>query len=227
MSTKTIVNPAKLEAITQELLKSEPLCPNCGDKGCPYCEQGNQHILREDLVSVLVGGANSRNFVGLISETEPPIKSPKTSGMGGRIKKLSHMTIYMGGAVSYGNIVKNRQAKLAKELEVGAPDWEPAPRQWGERVPHTPFVLHKEKLYLECMVVSCHRVEYRLDGQPVEHEKVVGYLREKSATSRQNLTVESAEGKDDSREVVWRTFGLDSIVQVTLNGKVYEVVDKK
>ncbi len=201
MTSKTAVNPVEVEAIYQKLLATE----------------------KPDRVKTLLGGANTRSFIGLVAATEPPIKSPKTSGMGGRIKKLTHLTVYMGGAVNYGNIVKNRQEKLAKELNVDRPEgWEPAPRQWGERIPQTPFVQHKGKLYLECMVTDCHRVEYRLDNKPVDFAEVEPFLREKSTSSRQMLTVESPEGTDSSREVVWRTFALENIVQVSMNGKTYE-----
>lgn len=208
------------DALNEMLAETnEPLCPNCGDVGCPYCE-GHVEISREDLPALLAG-MGKHSFACLVSDSvvaDGQLIKPKTQGISGRIRKLTKVQLYTGHAVSYANIVRNRQEKLAGEIGQDTPDWEPAPRQWGERIQGTPFVFHKGELYLETMVTRCLEVAYKLDGVFVDKADLEGYIRERDTDNvgRQLLTEEKA--------VIWRDYKLCNIVQVTLDKRVYTVV---
>jgi len=174
-------------------------------------------IDENDLVSVLMGLEKAVSFAGLVCETVPSeIKNPKTSGMGDRITKLSHVTVAVGDKLNYGRIVNGRRDRLAGELGVEPPeDYKVQERKWGMRVPNTPFVIHRGQLYLECLITGVSQTEYKLDGVIVSKDMIAPYLRPKTAdTSEERLGV----------EVIWRDYRLDSIVQVRVDGKIYVVV---
>jgi hypothetical protein len=86
--------------------------------------------------------------------------------------------------------------------------WKPGPRQWGERVPNSPFVTHKDKTYLECIFIQGGKVKYFLDGVEIAKDEVIG-LKEKNEGDQGGLV----------NKVILRTYSLDSIIKVRKSKK--------
>ena len=145
-------------------------------------------------------------FATLVVNVEPSIKCPKTSGMGGRIRKRSKVNVTLG--FIYANSV-NRQ----REREGNESDFQVNPRKWGERVKGTTLVVHKGQYYLEIQEEKVYETEYYLDGNLVEKEIVKQYLKEPAPQPQQEL----------EREVILRDYRLDSIESVTINHETMKV----
>lgn len=153
-------------------------------------------------------------FVSMVTETVPPLKSPKTNKLynedgSPRIVKRSKVTLATGDNLDYKSIV-NRRLKKQGEDEIG----EVKPRQWGERVPNTPFVIHKGQLYLETLILGVSDTRYFFDGKEVQKSEISQYLNEKPNSDTYNL---------DSSAPIWRDYKLSNIRQVTTDGQTWEI----
>lgn len=157
----------------------------------------------------ILQNVGSCKFVGLITETEPAIKSPKTSGMAGRIKKISEVTLLTGDSLSYESVINRRRKKVGLEAVEQV-----KPRKWGQRIPNTPFVIHNGQLYLETQIIAVGNVKYLLDGKEVPKEEVKEFLTEKKEGDIYGL------GKD---QPIWRDYKLGSIREVRADKHHYIV----
>jgi len=158
-------------------------------------------MTRNQFVSMLKG-MKGATFATLFVDTEPAIKSPKTSGMGGRIRKQSEIRVCLN--FIYGNAV-NRQRDREGVDEV----FTPKPRPWGTRIQGTTLVSHKGKLYLETKVEGVKSTQYLLDGKPVEYSQISQYLRPKSTKSRQGV----------EKKVILRDYAINNIAGVHMMGQ--------
>lgn len=145
-------------------------------------------------------------FATLVVNVEPSIKCPKTSGMGGRIRKRSKVNVTLG--FIYANSV-NRQ----REREGNESDFQVNPRKWGERIKGTTLVVHKGQYYLETKVEKVYETEYFLDGKLIEKEKIKDFLKESAPQPQQEL----------EKEIILRDYRLDSIESVTINHETLKV----
>lgn len=80
----------------------------------------------------------------------------------------------------YANSVNNQRAR-----EGNTEFFTPQPRKWGTRRKGTPFVDHKDKVYLEVKVEKVLDSEYFVDGVKVTLESVREYLPKKSQPETQ------------------------------------------
>jgi len=153
-------------------------------------------------------------FASMTTETVPPLKSPKTNGLvnpdgSSRIVKRSKVTLATGNNLNYKSVINRRLDKEGKEqIE------EVKPRQWGERIPNTPFVLHKGQLYLETLILGVSDTRYFFDGKEVQKSDIKDYLNEKPNSDTYNL---------DSFAPIWRDYKLSNIRQVTTDGQTWTV----
>ncbi len=153
-------------------------------------------------------------IIGIDTLTKMELAGGKQNPQQGRITKLvegSMVMIFKSGK-GYYNMVTRRLKKQAKKMvltaerlfgAISGEGWKPGPRQWGERVPNSPFVAHKEKEYLECIFLKPGKVKYFLDGVEISKEEVVG-IKEKNEGDQGGLI----------DKVIVRTYALDSIVKV-------------
>jgi len=144
-------------------------------------------------------------WMRLTIRTVPPLKSPKTNGLvnadgSSRIHKVTTMTVATGRSLNYGRIVKNRCKQAGLDLPALSP------RKWGQRVPGTPFVYYKDKVYIEVLVHQHSETVYYLDGEQVDKSVVQPYLRLRNDSSSHGLPLK--------RKVVWRTISVDNIIAV-------------
>jgi hypothetical protein len=159
-------------------------------------------------------------IIGIDTLTVVELTGGKSNHMQGKVKKLvegSQVMIFKNGK-GYFNMVSRRLEQQFKELRIrttiqifeaiDGKKWEPGPRQWGERVPNSPFVSHKDKTYLECIFLRPGSVKYFLDGVEIPKDQIIG-LKEK---------VEGEQGGLVDKVII-RTYGLDSIVRVRKSKK--------
>lgn len=164
----------------------------------------SQSELRDRLLEIAAA-----TFAAITYETEPAIKSPKTSGMQGRILKVSTINPIVGNRIDYRSIVNRRLDKVGEEPVV-----EVQPRKWGVRIGGTPFVEHKGNLYLECLCGRTVSTQYFLDGNPVDKADISQYLLPKKESDLYGL------GED---KPIWRDIRLDHIRQIVVDHTTYRV----
>lgn len=157
-------------------------------------------------LSNLEGGT----FVGLDSLTQVKLKGGKKNTMQGRVtKRMTGATVMCfsnTNSNAYENMVKRRLLAEGKNAD----DFTLSDRTWGQRISNTAFVEHNDKFYLEVIFMNAGKTEYLLDNQPIEKSQIEGLD-------------DPAEGSQGGLEnkVVLRTFAVDSITALRINGQEY------
>lgn len=106
----------------------------------------------------------------------------------------------------YEDMVKSRLIDEGKDPD----SFRLSPRQWGERLIGTPFVTHNGKLYLEVILMNNPPTEYRCDGKVIEWDDIHG-MKKQSNAKQGGL----------ANKVILRTFNVESINQITIDGETY------
>jgi hypothetical protein len=165
-----------------------------------------------EIAKQALDGLAGGTFVGLDTATNPKLKGGKKNLMQGRItKRMTGATVMCfsnTNGSAYNNMVKRRLAEEGKDpttFEVG-------PRAWGERVPNTAFVTHKDKNYLEVIFLHPGKVEYFLDDKPINPAWIEGL-------EDPTVNPDSQGGLSEDNRVVIRTFDVENIVALRTNGK--------
>lgn len=142
-------------------------------------------------------------------DTITPVKltGGKKNPLQGRItKKVSGANIQFFcnlNSNGYKNMVQRRLNKEGKEVE-----FELSPRVWGERVPTTPFVMHKGAVYVEAIFLKAPtKIVYLLDGETEIDKKDIEGLPEKKEEGEQG-------GLED--KVIIRTYHLENITALKM-----------
>lgn len=157
-------------------------------------------------------------IIGLDTRVNVPLRGGKSNPLQGKATKIStgNLVMVFKSSAGYRNMVNRRLRKqweehmLTEDLfqaidrESGNGGFTPGPRQWGHRVPDTPFVEHKGKLYLECIFLRPGQSRYFIDGVEVDFSEIQPMLPTKTEGDQGGL-------RD---KVIIRTFGMDSIVKV-------------
>ena len=152
----------------------------------------------------------SRVFIDTV--TTPKLTGGKKNPHQGRIKKVnigSKVLFFRNtDGSAYANMVKRRLAKEGKDSDA----FKVSPRTWGHRIPSTPFIEHTDKkgetcFYLEAIFLESGTTHYELDGIKID-ERLIQGLPKKNEGSQGGL----------SNKVVIRTFKLESLRKVTING---------
>jgi hypothetical protein len=161
-----------------------------------------------------VSGAS---FVGLDTITEVKLTGGRANPQQGRVTKQ------MTGAqvmVFQNRNINGYEAMVRRRLESEGKDpatFQLGQRAWGQRVANSPIVVHKKgedvKYYLEVIFLRAGRVQYLLDGAPVAASDIQGLSEVKKDPDAQG-------GLDN--QVVIRTFALDSITHVRIDGQEFQ-----
>jgi hypothetical protein len=161
-------------------------------------------MTRNELTAFLTG-LKGATFATLTTHTEPELK--KRGNNLGTVRKVSRVNVCLG--FQYEAAV-NRQ----RTREDATPDFEAAPRQWGNRIPGTVLVEHKGNVYLETKVEKSLDHKYLgTDGNVIPDEMVAPFLPSKGA-SRQDV----------DKEIIVRDYNLDSIRHMACKGEEYLIV---
>lgn len=130
----------------------------------------------------------------------------------GRITKKSEANIFLN--YNYQKAVNARLVKEGKE-----PNFVASAPTWGQSIPGTPLVLHNGVLYLTVgyLTNNTPKSEYFCDGEPIDKRDIQNYLKPKSSSA-------SKQGLESVDEVVVRKFKLESINEIRMSGKIYEII---
>jgi hypothetical protein len=173
------------------------------------------------LVSLIMAAEKTgATFVGLVTRTIPKaLKKSRETGEAnpfGEIAKLSHGINGQIGFV-YQNAVNNQQLR-----EGGEGTFEAGEHKWATHYQGSRAIMANKKTpdvagYLFLKPTPEHKPTnaYFADGRAVELSEVAEYLPKPSDNSgRQNV----------EREVRVLTYGLDSILEISIKGERYSVV---
>lgn len=160
-------------------------------------------------------------IISIDSVTEVKLLGGQKNPMQGKIKKVNvgaQMMIFKN-AKGYQNMVNRRLKKQSSDdlttiqlfEAIANSGFEPGPRQWGQRIEGTPFVEHKEKLYLECIFIKSGKSTYLLGDQEIKKEDIIGFP-------------EKTEGNQGGliNKVIIRTFAIDSIIRIRKSKQTIE-----
>jgi hypothetical protein len=143
------------------------------------------------------------------TSTTPTLTGGKKNPMQGRVRKInvgSKVLLFRNtDGSAYQNMVKRRLAKEGKNPE----DFKLSPRAWGTRIPSTPFIENKGNFYLEVIFMESGETHYELDGKKIEASKIEGLKY--SPESKQG-------GLSENNKVIIRSFKLESLTRVSING---------
>lgn len=155
---------------------------------------------------------NGCAIASIDSKTKVKLTGGKKNEQQGRIEKImEHGNIMLFcnmNSNGYNNMVKRRLAKEGKNPDT----FKLSPRRWGERVPNTPFVLHKGKIYVEAIFLQKPtKVSYLQDGRAIDKADITGLPKAK-------------EGEQGglSDKVVIRTYALESITKLRMGDLTVE-----
>ena len=161
-----------------------------------------------------VSNVNGSSFIGLDTVTVPTLKGGKKNPHQGRVTKRvigsSVMVFQNKNTNGYENMIRRRLLNEGKNPD----SFELSERKWGTRLENLPIVKHDKdaitKHYLEVIFLKAGKVEYLLDGSPVQKDSIIGLE-------------ESAEGEQGGldNKVVIRTFEVNSIVRLRVDGAEY------
>jgi hypothetical protein len=132
------------------------------------------------------------------------VKLNKSNPYFGRIQKKQRSNVFIN--FDYENSVNKA---LLKEGKVA--DFKAKPRAWGNRIPNTPLILHKNTYYLEARFLKNEPiVEYFLDNEPVDKADIQDYL------PKDKIEESKPHGLEEA--IIIRDFKIDSIHEITVNG---------
>jgi hypothetical protein len=113
---------------------------------------------------------------------------------------------------------EGKEAEAAALEQAGPKEHELQPRRWGERIQGTPFIRHKDNMYLELMLrkagpASASTVTSYFDenGQEIDKAALAPWIKKR------------AESESDPQEFWYREYRTDHIVEVRAFGEVYIV----
>ncbi len=158
-----------------------------------------------------VSGAS---FVGIDTLTEVKLLGGQRNAQQGRITKRmvgAQVMVFQNKNINgYEAMIFRRLAQEGKDpasFKLGV-------RAWGTRIPNMPIVTHEKdgqvNYYLEVIFLKPGKVEYRLDGAPINESNIVGLP----------VAREGEQGGLDDKVVI-RTFAASSVTEVRIDGKVF------
>lgn len=111
------------------------------------------------------------------------------------------------------NFIYENSVNKQREREGSEKDFEAAPRTWGEHETAA-IVTHKDKNYLQLKVEKSQEPEYFSGGERLQKAVAEQILYQSKSSSRQGV----------EKEVIVRTYKIESIRKITINGETYDVV---
>ena len=136
----------------------------------------------------------------------------KTGNPFGEVVKYSRVNLFIGA--NYQNSVQRQQVR-----EGNAGDFEAQLPKWGTRIGKK-LLIHKGKLYCPTKIgksLEAPRYEEVSTGVGLIEEQVKPFFQKKSS---------NAEAQGVEKEVIWRTYKLESFQSLTIGGETYDVVSE-
>jgi hypothetical protein len=155
----------------------------------------------------ILANVNGNSFISIDSLTDVKLKGGKANPFQGRVTKrmtgASVMVFQNKKSNAYDNMVKRRLEKEGKSPE----SFVLGERAWGTRVPETPFITHKDAIYLEVIFLRPGKTQLLVDGKPYSGE--IPGLEEK-------VVDEDSQGGLDNKVII-RTFKEASITALRVD----------
>ena len=159
----------------------------------------------------LLSKVNGNNIISINTNTIPTLKGGKKNVMLGKVSKItdkSNVMVFQNKNINgYESMVKRRLEKEGKSMN----DFVLGERKWGIRIPNTPFITHKNELYLEVIFLRCGEVSYVYEGEVIDKDEVIGLNENKTEAHQGDLT----------NKVIIRTFKCSNITGIVIDGKCY------
>jgi hypothetical protein len=157
----------------------------------------------------IMDSVNGGTFISIDTETSVKLTGGASNPFQNRVTKRvvgSNVMVFQNKSVNaYDAMVKRRLEKEGKDPS----DFQIGPRQWGTREIGTPFVHHKDKLYLEVIFLSAGEVTYLVDGKPY-NGLIPGLPVRKEGNQG---------GLED--KVIIRTYSVENITSITINHETF------
>lgn len=154
------------------------------------------------------------SFVGIDTLTQVKLLGGARNPQQGRVTKrmvgASVMVFQNKNINGYESMIHRRLAQEGKDPA----NFKLGERAWGVRIPNMPIVQHEKdgqvKYYLEVIFLKPGKVEYLLDGSPINEADIVG-LADRG---------EGEQGGLDDKVII-RTFAAESITEVRVDSQVF------
>ena len=170
-----------------------------------------------NIKDVINDNTNGATFISVTTETDPRLLGGKANPHKGHVQKVmcgGNVMVFQNKNIhGYDAMVKRRLAKEGKDPS----NFSLSPRQWGTRIPNSPFVEHKGEYYLEVIFLHSGDVHYELDGSLIHERNVRGLP---------GVKVEGKQGGLNDKVVI-RTFKVSSIRSLVINGEEYTDLEYK
>jgi hypothetical protein len=180
-------------------------------------------ITRNEMISMFAS-IKGCSFVGMDTDTIPKLTGGKGNEHQGRVHKVSTFVAFGGDNVSYENMVNKKATAEFKDMIGEKPmDVKPfvAESMWkgaGEKVSGA-VIRHKETdakyVYLFMPSNGKPKVDYYLDGQPIDKDKIIGLP---VADDEKEVVV---DGLAVTITLIPRTFKAESVKAFRLDGQEY------
>jgi hypothetical protein len=171
-------------------------------------------------IEQILAPINGATFAALDTQTECKLLGGQKNKHQGRIVKrcLGNRVMLFTNKRSngYDNMVRRRleQAGLnPATFELGA-------LPWGERVPNSPFIECKGKLYLQCIFQAAGDVAYF--ERHLENPNHFMPIAKEAIEGLSNRTGSEHQGLERSKQVIVRTYAIDSITAIRCFGNELE-----
>ena len=167
------------------------------------------------------GNIASTTFVGMDTETVVKLPGGRSNPYQGRLtKRMTGANVSVYGNIhssGYENKVKRNLAKEGKDPE----SFKVQPLTWGKHIPGTAFIEHKGKYYISVVFNRPGKVEYFLDGKPVN--LLIPPLGSNNWLTIPERTINpnAQGGLSEENRVVPRAYAIENIIEARINGAVY------
>lgn len=162
---------------------------------------------------IIANKVNGASFMSIDTNTAVTLRGGKQNPFQGRVRKTcvgSSVMVFQNKNVNgYDAMVRRRLEKEGKDAEA----FMLSPRKWGTRIPNEPFVEHNGGLYLEVIFMRPGTTKYWCDGLEVAKADIEGLDAK-----------EEAEQGGLENKVIIRTFRVDNITAMTVDGERYDVL---
>jgi hypothetical protein len=164
-------------------------------------------------------------FASLDTVTVPVLLGGKQNPFQGKIEKQCKSHRVMLFTNKRTNAYDNMVRRHLEQAGLDPTSFKLGELPWGERVPNSPFIICKGKHYLQCVFLEAGNVEYRmretvclsetnmslcfLKDEMIQKEQIEG-LSDKTGSEHQGL--------ERSKQVIVRTYAVDSIVAIRCMG---------
>ncbi len=160
---------------------------------------------------------NGASFVGLDTLTVASLTGGKKNPHQGRVTKQmlgAQVMVFQNKNVNgYEEMIQRRLMKEGKDPW----DFVLGERAWGTRVPNLPIIEHFKnditQYYLEVIFLKPGKVQYFLDGVPIDVADIIGMPEDKDDGGQGGLST--------ANKVIIRSFKADSITEIRVNGKSF------